>query len=137
MNHKAQCACKNVSITLSGEPALCFACHCDYCQRLTGSVAVTAALFDDDAVVSVDGEYAVFDPDRDDYPGLKRYFCSNCASTVYWVNPTAFANKVLVSIGCFSDPDFKGPDFVVQTQSRHKWCTAFDTAKSYEKYPHS
>ena len=135
MEHKAECACKRVSITLSGEPDLCFACHCDYCQRLTGSVAVTAALFKKDNVVSVDGDYSIFDPGREEWPGLKRYFCPNCASTVHWVNPKAFPDMCMVSIGCFSDPAFKGPDFVVQTQYRHQWCAAFDAPQSFEKYP--
>ena len=134
MEHTATCACKNVSITLSGEPNFCFACHCDYCQRLTGSVAVTATLFRQDCAVSIDGDYGVFDPARDDWPELKRYFCPNCASTVYWVNPKAFPDQYLVSVGCFSDPAFRAPDLVVQTQYRHTWCAAFDAAQSFEEY---
>ena len=134
MEHTARCACRNVSITLGGEPELCFACHCDYCQRLTGSVALTAAVFNQQSVVSIQGDYSEFDPNLEEWPGCKRYFCPNCASTLHWINPGAFPGMRLVSIGCLSDPDFKGPDFVVQTQYRHKWCTAFDAPKSSEKF---
>lgn len=135
MEHVAQCACKKVSITLSGEPELCFACHCDYCQRLTGSVAVTAALFKEERVRSIDGDYSTFDPDLAEWPGCERYFCPNCASTVHWINPKAFPGMRLISIGCFADPGFKGPDFVVQTQYRHSWCTAFESPQSHEAFP--
>lgn len=134
MKYKAQCACKNASITLSGEPELCFACHCDYCQRLTGSVALTAAVFNQDCVVSVQGDFSEFDPKLDDWPNCKRHFCPNCASTVHWTNPTTFPGMRLVSFGCFSDLNVNELDFVVQTQYRHKWCAAFAAQRSSDVF---
>ena len=134
LKRTAECACKRVSITVSGEPERCFACHCDYCQRLTGSVAITAALFKQENVLSIDGDYAVFNPELEEYPDARRYFCPNCASTVHWINPQTFPGMRLVSIGSFSDPSFKGPDAVFQTQYRHTWCPAFDAPESFEAY---
>ena len=45
MEKTAQCACKNVTVIVSGDPQLCFACHCDYCQRATGSIGTFGAVF--------------------------------------------------------------------------------------------
>ena len=134
MENKAQCACKAVSVTFSGDPEFCFACHCDYCQRLSGSVAVTAAVFRQDQMLTTQGSFSEYEPDLQNWPDCKRYFCPNCASTLFWFNPTAFPGMQLVSIGCFGDPKFKGPDTVYQTQYRHSWCGAFDAAKSFKGF---
>ncbi len=134
IEHKAQCACKATSVTFTGEPEFSFACHCDYCQRLTGSVGVTAAVFRQDQLVSTVGAFSTYEPDLPNWPDCTRYFCPHCASTLYWFNPTAFPGMQLVSVGAFGDPNFKGPDKVYQTQYRHDWCGAFEAPVSYEKF---
>ena len=135
MERTAECACGDISITLAAEPELCFACHCDYCQKLTGSLAITGAAFREEDVVSKRGAPTEFDPELPDWPDARRYFCPRCGSTVHWINPTAFPGMRLVSIGCFADPNFPSPAFVNQTQSRHAGCPPLETAHSFERYP--
>lgn len=130
----ATCGCGNIKITVRGDPEVCWACHCDYCQRLTGSIGALAAVFANDQVVSTEGEPSVFDGFKN-WPGAERYFCPTCSTGVHWINPNAFPEKRLVSIGCFADKEFPGPVMTVQTQYRHNWCPSFLGAQEFEGFP--
>ena len=130
----ATCGCGNVRIEVKGEPEFCWVCHCDYCQKLSGSIGTFAAVFANDQIVSSEGETSVFD-DLPDWPGFERYFCPNCGTAVHWINPTAFPDKRLISIGCFSDKDFPGPAMTLQTQYRHNWVQSFIGAAEFEAFP--
>ena len=74
MSFKAHCACKAVSIELARDPVRCFVCHCDYCQRMTGSVGNVVALFREADVVAM-SDALELDPQMDKWPGLRRYLC--------------------------------------------------------------
>ena len=134
MERAAQCACKNVTVVVTGDPQMCFACHCDYCQRATGSIGTFGAVFQEQDVKTLDGETIIND-DFPNWPGLEKHFCAKCGTTVHWINPTVFPGMRMVAVGCFADPDFPGPDMVVQTQYRHKWCGSFDGATEHEAFP--
>lgn len=130
----ATCGCGNIRITVKGEPELCWACHCDYCQRLNGSLGTFASVFADEQITAIEGNPSVFD-DFPNWPGTERYFCPVCSTTVHWINPKAFPDKRLVAIGCFADKDFPGPTMTAQTQYRHKWCQGFVGAQEFEAFP--
>ena len=134
MPFRAQCACKRTSINLAADPVRCFVCHCDYCQRVTGSVGMAAAIFHEKDVVSIEGEFGVFAPDMPNFPGTKRYFCENCGGGLHWVNPTAFPGLRLVSLGCFDDPSRWGLTRTVQNQFRPKWCPQLHAAEVHDAY---
>ena len=70
-------------------------CHCDYCQRRTGSVFQVSALYGEDQIVSRSGEFHVykaypnsaetFSRANVEAPRLEVHdrFCARCGSTVY------------------------------------------------------
>ena len=134
MERLASCSCSNVKLKVTGDPQDCWVCHCDYCQRTTGSIGIFATVYRDEDIISIEGDMTTFD-DLPKWPGAARYFCSKCGTTVYWVNPASFPNKKLISLGCFADRDFPGPTRAMQTQYRHPWCGEFDGAQSYQAYP--
>ena len=134
MSFTAQCACKRVSITLVRDPVRCFVCHCDYCQRITGSVGVAAALFSESDVEEIAGEFREFDPQLANWPGTKRYNCVNCGAGVHWVNPVAFPSMRLVALGCNDDPSRWEIARVVQNQYRPKWCPALVAGEHHDVY---
>ena len=134
MERKAQCGCGNVTVMVSGDPQICFACHCDFCQRSTGSIGTFGAVYREEDISSIDGETTMRD-DFPKWPGLESHFCSNCGTTVHWINPTTFPGMHMVAIGCFADPSFPGPNFTVQTQYRHHWCGEFEGAENHEAFP--
>lgn len=130
----AQCACKIVSIELCSEPIRCFICHCDYCQRMTGSVGNAVAAFKESDVVAMSDAYEL-DPQMKKWPGVKRYVCPKCYSNVHWVNPKAYPDTRLVSLGCFDDPSVFTLSSTVQNQYRPAWCPKFDVPQAFDAYP--
>lgn len=85
------------------DPLRCFVWHCDDWQRLTGPVGVAAAVFNEDDLVSIDGEFSVFEPEIPKLPGTRRYICANCGAALHWQDPAAFPGLRLVALGRFED----------------------------------
>jgi Glutathione-dependent formaldehyde-activating enzyme len=56
MTRTAECACGRVHVSVESEPFLVATCHCDYCQKRTGSVFQVGAYFAPDEKLSVKGE---------------------------------------------------------------------------------
>ena len=135
MAFEARCACQRVSIVLANDPIRCFVCHCDYCQRTTGSVGIAAAIFNNADVVAMEGEVLELDPELPKWPGARRYHCAKCGSAVHWVNPDAFPGMRLVSLGCFDDPSAWGLARTVQNQYRPEWCPQLVSPESFDEYP--
>lgn len=127
MERKAQCGCGNLKLVVSGDPQMSFACHCDYCQQASGSIAVFGAVYREEDFISFEGDVSVFS-DFPKWPGAEKSFCPKCGTTVHWINPAAFPGMRMVAIGCFADPLFPAPELQVQTQYRHAWCGDFDGA---------
>ena len=99
------CLCGTVRFTATGPPLRTFACHCTFCQKLTGSSFYAESLFDNDAVTFNEGPLKQFEHTSDG-SGKKVYvhFCPTCGTTVgltfeRW--PTIRA----LSRGCYDDPN--------------------------------
>uniref|UniRef100_UPI0035715A6C GFA family protein n=1 Tax=Tateyamaria omphalii TaxID=299262 RepID=UPI0035715A6C len=109
-------------------------CHCDYCQRMTGSVGNAVALFREEDVVAVSDAHEL-DPEMDKWPGLKRYVCPKCYSNVHWVNPKMYPGMRLVSLGCLDDPSAFELTSTVQNQYRPRWCPQLEAENAFDAYP--
>lgn len=133
---KAQCCCGDLSITVSGEPERVIACHCDYCQRRTGSVLQVSCWYFEDQIVSRAGEGQVYrGPDN---RGVDYSFCRRCGSTVYWqlayLRQAAEQPIYGIAVGCFADADFPRPEFECWTRLKHSWLGEIEDVQSYDKF---
>lgn len=119
----AACACGRLSIEVSGGPVCVFVCHCDYCQRRTGSAFQITTWFRQANVMGINGKYQAFS-DSPGSIGVSYCFCESCGSTVFWTykDVEGFPDKGLhaVAAGCFTDPDFPAPQFEINTAYRLK-----------------
>jgi hypothetical protein len=126
----ARCACGRVEITVEGEPALISLCHCDFCQKRSGSVLSVTAMYLPDQIVAIEGEmqrYNGLEVDGDGVDGIPEginyYFCTTCGSTLYneffW--PFTGEQRVGVTVGNFVDPEFPTPTNEFFTELRHHW----------------
>lgn len=104
-------------------------CHCDDCQRRTGSPFGVIAYYAREAV-SFSGEAREFT--RGSYVGttLTNGFCPACGSSVYILlekNPAIIG----VPTGAFAAPDFPPPHRAVWEQHKHDWVTLPDGLPSF------
>ena len=154
MTRTARCCCGDLTITVSGEPSYVHRCHCDYCQRRTGSVFQVSCWFREDQIVARRGECQVyqghpqlgraFDPVARDVPAvvIDYKFCRRCGSTVYWdipLPPGTFGPEEVVvtaiAVGCFFEADFPQPVEDHYVRDRHSWVVPLDGAAEFETMP--
>jgi len=140
MIRKAQCACGQVSAVVQGDPAKVFVCHCDYCQRRTGSILAATCYFPHEGVLELNGETRTFSQSANSI-GIVYEFCPNCGTTVHWsYGPAMEASFPGMSkfrgfaVGCFVDPDFPAPSVDHQRQYAHHWMPEFPGVPSFDNY---
>ncbi|PDT08292.1 GFA family protein [Rhizobium sp. M1] len=119
MERLAQCHCGSLRAKTSTDPLKVSLCHCRDCQRRTGAVAGSGAVFEK-TEVTIEGERKLFERDGADGRKVRFHFCPNCGTSLYWegdFNP----NLCIVAVGAFADPTFPVPLVSVFEQSRHDW----------------
>ena len=97
-------------------------CHCQACQRRSGSSYVLGAWFES-STVTANGKEQLYSRTGDQGIETIYHFCPICGTNVYWAAPEAFANMLGVAVGCFNEPDFPKPDFSLYAQHRFSWVT--------------
>jgi len=115
----AACACGQLQIRCSGEPALVPLCHCVQCQRRTGSPFGVGAFFDA-AVTAVSGASRSWRRTADSGHMVTFHFCETCGSNVYWY-AAKLPDQIGVAVGCFADPQFPMPTLEAYGAQRHSW----------------
>ncbi|MCV3240156.1 GFA family protein [Mesorhizobium sp. ZC-5] len=119
MTRIATCACGNLRVTCSGEPAKVSLCHCLACQKRTGSTYGIAAFFKRQDV-RVDGPSKSYERQSDRGFPVWLHFCPDCGSTVFW-EPQRKPDAIAVGVGSFADPTFPAPTQSVYGEHRHAW----------------
>ncbi len=99
------CLCGTVRFRATQAPMRTLACHCTFCQRVTGSSYFAESMFPMDAVQFNDGKMKSYEHVSDG--SNKRvlvHFCPNCGTTVSltferWPDVRGIAR------GCYDNPD--------------------------------
>lgn len=102
------CFCGAVKYVTAGEPINVRVCHCQDCQRLTGSAFFVRALFPKTAV-TVTGQVTEFHSSDD----LVRKFCPRCGSQIF-AERHSRPDSIAIALGSFDS--LKGI-----TPSEHVW----------------
>lgn len=151
----AHCCCGDLRIEVSGDPHYVHRCHCDYCQRRTGSVFQVSCWYPANQVVSQSGEFRIHKAypnleasysqvglETPPNPGIEYRFCPRCGSTVYWEIPLApgvFGPDATVvtaiAVGCFAEPSFPEPAEDHFVAVRHEWVEPLDGARVFPGLP--
>jgi hypothetical protein len=119
MERTGQCHCGSLRVITTGEPDRVYLCHCQACQRRTGTAFHFGASFPKEQV-RLDGERKVYE--RDAYSGyrIRFHFCPNCGTTLYWEgdrNPAVCG----VAVGAFDISAFPPPSDSIWEESLHQW----------------
>ena len=127
------CACGGIRIAAEGEPTRVAMCHCDQCQKRTGSTYSAHAYFPEDRV-RVEGTTRCFAPSPDSGRAVRFRFCPGCGSTVFFrleLRP----NLVGIPVGVFADPAFPPPELAVFAPRKHPWVAAPAGVPEHEGMP--
>jgi hypothetical protein len=116
----ARCHCGDLELACEGEPAKVSMCHCDDCQRRTGSAFSVAVFYDRDKVRLVRGAPRQYErPSASGFP-VVFHFCPRCGANTHW-SPARMPERIGVALGAFADPNFPAPEQSVWTHDKHAW----------------
>ena len=108
--HEGGCVCGKVRYKATGEPVNVIVCHCNWCQRRTGSGFAVIPKFFKDQVKIVEGTLKHYRSYSDESGRwLELGFCFNCGTNIGFtqqLRPEAQA----IDAGTFDDPSWLKPD---------------------------
>ncbi|WP_298445118.1 GFA family protein [uncultured Ferrimonas sp.] len=101
MSVQAQCSCGQLQLSCSSEPLRVSVCHCEDCQRRSGSAfASQVRLHQADVVIR--GEARCYQRQAESGAQLAFGFCPQCGATVYFSN-SALAGAMMVPLGAITN----------------------------------
>jgi len=115
----ATCSCRQLMLRTTEEPLRVSICHCNACQRRTGSVFGVQARFRVEAVV-IRGNSTAFVRTGESGASATFHFCPVCGATVYY-RLDAVDGLIGVPVGAFSKADFPAPTISVYEECMHPW----------------
>ena len=111
------CLCGKVRFTACQRPIRTLACHCRFCQRVTGSSFYVESIFAMDAVRFNDGEMRQYEHvSENSRKKVFVHFCPSCGTTI-GLTFERWPDLRAVSRGCYDDPDLVGVTSHIWTAS--------------------
>lgn len=114
------CSCGRVKYQLTSAPMFVHCCHCNDCQRQTGSAFVLNALIESDRVLILQGETRSFPQPTDSGRPHVIHRCPDCG-TALWSNYGGREELRFVRVGTLNDPRALPPDVHIYTRSKQPW----------------
>jgi hypothetical protein len=119
VHRTAWCCCGALRARVSADPTLVAACHCEQCQRRTGSAFGISAYFRADQV-QIDGASKTFSRPGQEGRAIQGHFCPECGTTLFW-KAEFMPGHVGIAAGTFADPTFPPPTVSAWEQRKHPW----------------
>lgn len=128
---KGSCLCGAVSYSISQQPSQFYFCHCQQCQKVSGSSFAANMLSAVDSISWVSGEALLthFDhPSR----AFSKTFCSLCGSGVPHVNKSK--TTLVIPAGSLDEMPVIEPKSNLFIGESPKWLSVGLLAKKFEGY---
>ncbi|KAF2106863.1 Mss4-like protein [Lophiotrema nucula] len=122
------CFCRKTRYRIETAPLFCYACHCQDCQKASGSVFACYASIERDRVTSI-GE---LDPSLTvPVPGVLREQarCSSC-QTILWACGDYSPASIDIKVGTLDIPTLMEPDMHAFIESKVDWVGIPEGAKT-------
>ena len=126
------CACGAIRYQLLAKPMFVHCCHCDDCQRLTGSAFVLNAIIENRAIKLVRGRPVAVPVPRE-YSTHDVYRCPKC-QTALWSDYGRRPNLRFVRIGTLDNPRALKPDVHIYTRYKVKWLKLPKETPAFRNY---
>lgn len=125
------CTCGAVRYRLASAPIVVHCCHCRWCQRETGSAFVINAMIESDRVELLQGEPETVPVPSQSGKGQRIVRCPSCKVALWSHYPGGGDEIRFVRVGTLDDPDALPPEIHVYTDSKQRWLTLAEDARSF------
>lgn len=129
---KGGCRCGKVTYSTTADPVFVGVCHCQSCQKSTGS-AFSSIVAVPTAALTVTGTTKRFDDTGDSGQATQREFCSNCGSTITQ-SADMMAGISMLGVGTLADPSAVKPGMQIYCDSALPWAKVADL-QGFPKMP--
>jgi hypothetical protein len=130
---KGGCLCGKVRYSANAEPTFVGLCHCQDCQKYTGS-AFAVAIGVPKAAVTVQGQLTSFTKRGDSGKAISRNFCPECGSPIV-DEAEALPGVAILSVGSLDDPNWVKPTSEIYCASAQPWVKLGGEMKRFDKAP--
>ncbi|MDZ7675597.1 MAG: GFA family protein [Acidimicrobiales bacterium] len=132
MTRTGRCLCGAVTYEITGDPIATAVCHCDHCQRQSGSAFSVNLVVTEDQL-TVDGTLSTYveTGENDDGEYVHRRFCPTCGSAV--VSVLVESGAVAVKAGTLDDKSEVQPMAEAWCVDRQPWVELPGMAMSMER----
>ena len=128
------CACGAVRYTCSAEPMMLRNCHCQDCQRATGSAFAAILSLPINGFRLDRGTTISNTTVGDNGNTVTRHSCEACGSLLHGF-ASAFPDLVSLAVGSLDDPSGFCPDFELFTSRAHAWALGYPESRKFETMP--
>ena len=126
----ASCLCGELTATVNSEPSDVYICSCLDCQKLSGSSFTYCAIYAEENVATTGAKTWRYRGDSGRW--IETLSCPTCSGLVCY-RLEAYPGSVLISVGCFADPDFPKPDTLYYAPRRHRWLAVPDNVEALDE----
>ena len=119
MTKTGRCLCGEVTFEVNADPLRMGQCHCNACQKITGTGHNVQAFFKTDSV-KITGKTSTHESVADSGNIRTRHFCPNCGSRLFSKNSAA-PNVTGIAIGSFDDNSWFKPEVILYNSMRPAW----------------
>ena len=126
------CACGSIRYQLLDKPMFVHCCHCDDCQRLTGSAFVLNAIIETQAIKLLRGKPIAVPVPREN-GSHDIYRCPKC-KTAIWSDYGRRPNLRFVRVGTLDKPGALKPDVHIYTRWKARWLELPKGTPSFRDY---
>ena len=122
MQHfKGGCNCGGVRYDFHAEPLMTGVCHCDNCQRQTGtSFSIIVGVAEGDAVFTSKDTLKCYKDSGTSGGAVDRYFCGDCGSPIYTLADHG-AGVLFIKAGTLDDRSWLQPEAHYWTDTAQAW----------------
>ena len=128
------CLCGGTRYEAVPRPDSAYYCHCRDCQIGSGSAFHAAIFCDEDDFRQLSGNLSTYETVADSGRALKRNFCTDCGTPLYWTGE-GFPGAVVITLSSLDDPEAHQPVHEGWTARSLSWARISDDIESFPKRP--
>ena len=128
-----RCHCGAAAFTYRAVPEATFYCHCNDCQRTTGSPFSVELMVSSDGF-EVAGELATYTVIGDSGGGVHRRSCARCGSGLY-LECDSDPGFVFIKAGALEDASVVQPEMHIFVSAKQPWVTIADGLPQHDRMP--
>lgn len=132
-NYTGGCLCGAVRYEISGTPVVVARCHCEECQKVSGTGHTVGAMFAEEGV-QLTGELGEFQYRSDAGNTVTKSFCPRCGSPILGRN-TGMKGFVTVPLGTMDDSSALRSEVAIFTRNHKHWDTLDADIPCFEAQP--